>query len=129
MPLALLIRFTLLGIALAACAKDATPADAAPSASPPSRAPASKDPYAVSVDGKGFHPNELSAPAGQAVTLTFTRTTDKTCAREVVVPSQNIRRELPLDTPVEVALTMPSSGKVDFGCGMDMMYRGALVVR
>lgn len=131
MPLTLLVRFTLLGITLAtplaACGKEATPADAMANTAPP-QAPRT-DSYTVQVDGKGFHPDELSAPAGKSVTLTFTRTTDQTCAKEVVVPSQNLRRELPLNTPVEVAIAMPASGKVDFGCGMSMMHRGTLVVR
>ena len=122
-----LLNFLLAALVPACSEKTPPPAAPAPAAT---AAPATaSDPYAVMVDGKGFHPSELTAPAGKQVTLTFTRTTDKTCAKEVVVPAQNIRRELPLDTPVAVAIDMPADGRVAFGCGMDLMLRGALVVQ
>jgi plastocyanin domain-containing protein len=80
---------------------------------------------AVTVDGDGYHPATLHAPAGKALKIVFTRTTDRTCGTEVVFPSLNIRRDLPLNRPVEVTVT-PASGTVAFTCGMSM-YRGSIV--
>jgi plastocyanin domain-containing protein len=39
----------------------------------------------------------------------------------------NLRRELPLQQPVEITVT-PASGTLAFTCGMDM-YRGAVVAQ
>jgi plastocyanin domain-containing protein len=81
----------------------------------------------VSVDAAGYHPEETRAPAGKPVRLIMTRTTDEGCGQELVVPSLKLKRDLPLNQPVAIDLTMPASGKLAFTCGMDMM-RGALVV-
>ena len=80
----------------------------------------------VKVDAIGYHPDELHAPAGKPVRLIVTRTTDEGCGQELVVPSLKLKRDLPLNQPVTLDLTMPSSGKLAFTCGMDMM-RGAIV--
>jgi plastocyanin domain-containing protein len=55
------------------------------------------------VGEQGFEPAKLSLRAGVPARLTFVRTTDKTCATEVVFPSLNIKRTLPLNEPVEIA--------------------------
>src|SRR5262245_13156176 len=80
----------------------------------------------VSVDASGYHPNEAKAKAGKPVRLEFTRTTDEGCGQQLVFPEQNIKKDLPLNQPVAVDLTMPASGKVAFACGMDM-YRGSII--
>ena len=81
----------------------------------------------VSVDDKGYHPAEVGAPAGKPVRLVFTRTSDAGCGQQLAFPEQKIRKDLPLNEPVAVDLTMPASGKVRFTCGM-AMYEGAVVV-
>lgn len=80
----------------------------------------------VAVDGSGYHPSEAKAPAGKPVRLEFTRTSDEGCGQQLVFPSLNIKKDLPLNQPVAVDVTMPASGKVAFTCGMDM-YRGSIV--
>ena len=65
--------------------------------------------------------------AGRPVRLTFVRTTDKTCGTEVVFPSMNIRRPLPLNQPVAIEFTPEASGDVGFVCGMNMLP-GTLVI-
>jgi plastocyanin domain-containing protein len=80
----------------------------------------------VAVDGSGYHPSEAKAPAGKPVRLEFTRTSDEGCGQQLVFPTLNIKKDLPLNQPVAVDVTMPASGKVAFTCGMDM-YRGAVV--
>jgi plastocyanin domain-containing protein len=70
----------------------------------------------------------LTLRAGTPVRLTFVRTTDKTCATEVVFPSLNIRRPLPLNQPVAVEFTPKVSGEIGFVCGMNML-RGTVVIQ
>ena len=80
----------------------------------------------LTVDGSGYHPSSISAPPGKPVRLTITRTSDEGCGQQIVFPSLNIRRDLPLNQAVTVEFTMPASGSVAFTCGMDMM-RGSIV--
>jgi plastocyanin domain-containing protein len=76
----------------------------------------------ITVDAVGYHPSEARAPAGKPVRLVFTRTTEDGCGEELLVPSLGIKKELPVNQPVPIDLTMPSSGKLAFTCGMDMMH-------
>ena len=80
----------------------------------------------ITVDAVGYHPSEAGAPAGKPVRLVFTRTTEDGCGQELVVPSLGIKKDLPLNQPVPIDLTMPASGKLAFTCGMDMMH-GAVI--
>jgi plastocyanin domain-containing protein len=80
----------------------------------------------LTVDGTGYHPSSISAPSGKPVRLTITRTSDEGCGQQIVFPSLNIRRDLPLNEAVTVEFTMPASGSVAFTCGMDML-RGSIV--
>lgn len=80
----------------------------------------------LTVDGTGYHPSSISAPPIKPVRLTITRTSDEGCGQQIVFPSLNLRRDLPLNQPVTVEFTMPASGSVAFTCGMDML-RGSIV--
>jgi RND family efflux transporter MFP subunit len=82
----------------------------------------------VMVSEKGFEPARLPLRAGVPARLTFVRTTDATCATEVVIPSLNIKRSLPLNQPVDIEFTPNNAGDVAFACGMGM-FTGTLVVR
>ena len=84
--------------------------------------------YQVTVDGGGFHPGSLTIPAGKPITLVVTRTSDNTCAKEMVIPALNETRGLPLDRPVQIRIPAQQKGTIAFACGMDM-YHGRLVVR
>ena len=44
---------------------------------------------AITADARGFTPAEVHVSKGKAVTFLFTRTTDNTCAKEVVFPERN----------------------------------------
>ena len=81
----------------------------------------------VTVTKDGFSPATVTLRAGTPARLTFVRTTDQTCATEVVVPSLKIKRALPLNTPVDVEFTPAKAGTIDFACGMGM-FKGAIVV-
>lgn len=82
----------------------------------------------ITVDASGYTPSEVQATAGQPLTLVFTRTTDEGCGEELAIPSQDIRRDLPLNEAVAVTFTPTEAGRLRFTCGMDM-YDGAVVVR
>jgi len=80
----------------------------------------------VEITERGFEPSSLKLRAGVPARVTFLRSTDKTCGKDVVFPSMNIRRELPLNQPVVVEFT-PQRGEVEFACGMNML-KGTIVV-
>ena len=104
---------------LAACSKD------------PEAKPAPKPPYQIAVTEKGFEPADLAVPAGKPITLVFDRKTDQTCAKQIVLDTgdgKKIQKDLPLNTPVEIAATFPKAGKLSYACGMDMM-KGTLTVQ
>jgi RND family efflux transporter MFP subunit len=105
------------------------PADTRPSAaSSASAAAAGPNETKVLVTEKGYEPEKVSVRAGETARMTFVRTTDKTCGTEVVFPSLEIRRPLPLNQPVVIEFTPKSSGDVGFVCGMNML-RGTVVVQ
>src|SRR4051794_3076877 len=77
----------------------------------------------ISITERGFVPGKLRVKKGQPVLLVFTRKTDRTCAREVVIQvtdKKSIAKNLPLDTPIEIATTFPKSGAISYACGMNM---------
>jgi membrane fusion protein, heavy metal efflux system len=82
----------------------------------------------VVVSEKGYEPGTITLRAGTPARVTFLRTTDQTCGTEVVFPSLNIRRALPLNEPVVIELTIPKSGGIAFACGMNMLH-GTVVVQ
>ena len=78
----------------------------------------------ITVTRQGFEPGNVSVAAKKPVTFVFTRKTDMTCAKSVVLmidDSKKIERELPLDKPVELAVTFPKTGKLTYACSMDMV--------
>ena len=81
----------------------------------------------VAVTEKGFEPDAVRLRAGAPASITFTRTTDKTCATEVVFPSLGIKRALPLNEAVAIEFTPEKTGTIAFVCGMNML-KGAVVV-
>jgi plastocyanin domain-containing protein len=82
----------------------------------------------LTVDATGYHPSNLTAPAGRPVRLAITRTSDEGCGQQITFPSLNLRRDLPLNRPVSIDFSMPASGSVAFSCGMDML-RGSIVAQ
>lgn len=82
----------------------------------------------LAVTSEGFSPTPVKVKKGEHLTLVVTRKTEKTCAKEIVIPSEGINVPLPLDKPVEVHLTPKKSGELKYGCGMNQMIGGVLVV-
>jgi RND family efflux transporter MFP subunit len=92
---------------------------------PPTRSPSAPAVRAnettVLVTEKGYEPAKVTVRAGETARITFVRTTAKTCGTEVVFPSFNIRRPLPLNEPVVIELAPRNPGEVGFVCGMNML--------
>ena len=125
----------LLALALGACRSPAPTAAptavapaAAPIASPAIAAAPAAGKVAVSVTDEGFVPDRIPARRGQPLTLAITRTTDRTCAREIMFQGQDGKTPLPLGKTVEVTYTPKTSGDIKFGCAMGMMVSGVLAV-
>lgn len=84
----------------------------------------------VTASEHGFTPASLKLPGGgpgSHGTVTFVRTTDKTCATEVVFPDLKLEKTLPLNQVVAVDLPTDAPKTLTFQCGMGM-YKGAVVV-
>ena len=94
----------------------------------PAKAPSRID---IAVTRQGFEPRNISVPAKKTVTLVFTRKTDATCAKSVVLSiddGKKVERELPLDEPVELAVTFPKAGTLTYACSMNMI-KGVITVQ
>lgn len=130
-----LLALTLAAAVLGAqgCTKDSKPAEppaAAPTAAPaqPAAKPGEPRTIALSVTEKGYEPSPVTLKQGEPVKLVLTRTTDKTCATEIVLEDYNINTPLPLNQPVEVAFTPNKTGKLVYGCAMGKMVSGVFMV-
>lgn len=82
----------------------------------------------IAVTEKGYEPDKVSLRSGVPARLTIVRMTDKTCGTEIVFPSLDIKRTLPLNQPVVIEFTPATSGEIAFACGMNML-KGAVVVQ
>ncbi len=89
-------------------------------------------PTCVTADEHGFHPTSIElakGPPGSKQTLTFTRTTDKTCAKEAVFPDLgDMKVDLPLNTPTKIEVPGDEAKTLTFQCGMGM-YKSKVVIR
>lgn len=84
----------------------------------------------IEVTENGFQPGSIYVKPGTDVTLQVTRKTDQTCSTEIQVPSKSVKKTaLPLNTTVKISLGKLEKGEIRFGCGMDMMDSGKILVR
>lgn len=75
----------------------------------------------INAGAEGYAPATIDAKKGEPLVLVFTRTTKSDCLAEVVIPELKIKKELPLNTPVEIPVKFDKEGKVGFQCGMAMV--------
>jgi RND family efflux transporter MFP subunit len=105
--------------------RSATTQAAADAGAPPPKE--SVQTASIAVGEQGYEPARVSLRAGVPARLTFVRTTDKTCGTEIVFPSLNITRALPLNEAVVIELTPSKAGDIAFVCGINML-KGVVVV-
>ncbi|HYV48824.1 MAG TPA: cupredoxin domain-containing protein [Myxococcaceae bacterium] len=82
----------------------------------------------LKVTEKGFEPTPVTVKKGEPLRLQVTRTTDETCAKEMILPDYGIEKELPLNKAVDIEFTPTKAGKLKYGCSMGMMIAGVLIV-
>jgi plastocyanin domain-containing protein len=113
-----------IGLSLFACKKEAP----TPAPKPAPVATVGADgvrKIAVEANKDGYTPDRIPGKPGEKLTLVFTRTFDADCIAELKTPDGKLVA-LPMNKPVEVAVTVPADGEVGFACGMDM-FRGTIV--
>src|SRR3954466_5988211 len=120
-----MVRATLLSLSLmfsfAGCKKDGD-ANAKPGRGGAGQAPAApvtagttdKDGVRrieITANTEGYKPDKIMGKPGEKLTLVFTRTADSSCIAQLVPPDKQTV-DLPLNKPVEVAVTVPATGQV-----------------
>jgi plastocyanin domain-containing protein len=109
--------------------------DAAPVAAPtPAPAPALAKSATgarviqMKVTEDGYVPAKLEVKKGEPLELRVTRTTNETCATELIIEGTTINAPLPYNEEVTIRWTPEKTGQVKYGCHMDMMISGVLMV-
>ena len=85
----------------------------------------------IAVTENGFEPDKVTVKKGEAVELVFTRTTDKTCIKEVVLDTgapKKIQKALPLNKPVTIKTKFAKAGSLSYACNMNM-FSGTITVQ
>ncbi len=82
----------------------------------------------VTADANGFTPGAVKVQKGAPLELVFTRTTDESCATQVVFPELGVTKDLPLNTPVSVTIPTKDARTLAFQCGMGM-YKSKVVIQ
>jgi membrane fusion protein, copper/silver efflux system len=83
----------------------------------------------IKVTENGFEPKEIKVKKGQPVTITFLRTTDRTCIKAVDIPAEKVKAfQLPLDKPVSLTITPAKAGVEKFHCTAMAMGDGKIIV-
>ncbi len=97
-------------------------------ADPAAAAPAGKA-IEIKVTEKGFEPQQIKVKKGQPVTLSFLRTTDRTCIKAIDIPAEKVKNfQLPLDKAVTLTITPTKAGVEKFHCTAMAMGDGKIVV-
>lgn len=84
----------------------------------------------IAATERGFEPAAITVPHGRSVVLRFTRTSDKTCATDVVIDhdGQHVIQDLPLNKPIAIPLVFAQPGTITYTCGM-AMFHGTITVQ
>ena len=118
-------------VVLGACKKEDKPAAAPPPAAAPTTAgTVAADGVrhvAIEANKDGYVPDKIVGKPGEKLLLVFTRTIDANCLSQLKTPEGKLV-DLPMNKPVEVAVTVPQTGEVGFACGMDM-FHGVVVAQ
>jgi plastocyanin domain-containing protein len=102
---------------------------AAPALAAEGAPPAAGRKIEIKVTDAGFEPREVRVKKGEPVTLTFLRTTDRTCIKAVDIPAEKVKNlVLPLDKAVSLTITPAKAGVEAFHCTAMGMGGGKIVV-
>ena len=121
-----MVRTVLLVAALVACKKEEAPPPKpapAPAVAAPTADGTRKVP--IEVNKEGYQPDKIPGKPGEKLNLVFTRTFEADCISQVKTPDGKLV-DLPMNKPVDVAVTVPQTGELGFACGMDM-FHGVIV--
>jgi plastocyanin domain-containing protein len=113
-------------LALVACKKGDAKSEA-PATAPPQAAAKKDGPRVVAIEaGKdGYVPDKIPGKPGEKLDLQFTRTVDGDCLAQVKL-ADGKTYDLPKGSPVDVPVTVPTTGQLTFVCSMDM-FKGVIV--
>jgi plastocyanin domain-containing protein len=119
----------MIGLALAACSKDAKAPKKAPPATITTGTVDTEGVRTIAIEAgkEGYVPDKIPGKPGEKLKLVFTRTVEGECLAELKTPEGKVL-PLPMNAPVEVAVTVPQEGEVKFACGMDM-FTGVIVAQ
>jgi hypothetical protein len=79
----------------------------------------------VTIDSHGFTPSRIEVKSPNPITLAVTRSNTPNCGSQIVFPSLNIKRDLPVGETTLIQLPQLTAN-VEFACGMGM-FRGTIV--
>ena len=76
----------------------------------------------IKVSGDGYVPSTVKAKPGEKLVLVFTLEKGKSggCCDRIVVPAVKFTGTVEAGKPLEVPVTMPDKGKLEFACSMHM---------
>ena len=117
----------LFGVVALGCDKKSDDPRASTTAAVASATAAGTRAVPIAVDTKGFTPSSVDVKKSEKVQLVFTRTSDETCAKEVVFPDIGLKKDLPLNKAVVVDVPTDSARTLTFQCGM-AMYKSKVVI-
>lgn len=83
--------------------------------------PAGVRTIAITANESGYVPDRIPGKPGEKLKLKFTRTIDGECLSQLKLPEGKVI-DLPMNTAVDVDVTVPADGEVKFACGMDMFF-------
>jgi plastocyanin domain-containing protein len=84
--------------------------------------------FRLSVSEQGFTPTRIEASAGEPLTLLVTRTSESSCAKQIMIRQAGIQRELPVHQEVQITLAPQRQGELRYTC-CDEMDGGRIVIR
>jgi plastocyanin domain-containing protein len=118
-----------LALGLSACKKEtATPAKKAePATMTTGTVTDGVRKIAIEAGKEGYVPAKIPGKPGEKLVLVFTRTVEGDCLSQLKTPDGKMVA-LPMNSPVEVPVTVPTDGEVKFACGMDM-FSGVVVAQ
>lgn len=82
---------------------------------------------AIEAGKDGYVPDKIPGKPGEKLMLVFTRTVEGECLAELKTPDGKLV-VLPMNSPIEIPVTVPQDGEVRFACGMDM-FTGTVVAQ